>query len=143
VTLTVTADPLDRPSRVRLATDDGLFASFVERAFPFAPGQDTFVLPAAAAPGGDGTYTVFARFFDAAGNANDRQDSIRLDRTAPVVRSATCTSCASVNGALFSNASNRQIVVDADAVDSGGFVRDLRVQVGSGAVATVAFWLPF
>lgn len=143
VTLTVTADPLDRPTRVRIATDDGLFGTFVERAFPFAAGQDTFTLPAAAAPGGDGTYTVFARFFDAAGNFNDRQDSIRLDRTPPIVQGVVCSSCANVDGALFSNASNRQIVMDADAFDTGGFVRELRVQVGTGAVATVAFGLPF
>ena len=143
VALTVNADPIDRPTRVRLATDGGLFATFVERAFPFVGQNGTFSLPAGVAPNGDGQQTVFARFFDSAGNFSDRQDSIILDRTAPLMRTVRCESCSVVNGANFSNAANRQVVIDADATDATTGVTSLRVQVGTGTIATVPFGLPF
>lgn len=142
VTLSVSTDPLDPPLRVRIATDDGRFTTFLERDFPFAAGEDTFTLPAAAAPDGDGVYSVFARFFDAAGNATDRQDSIRLDRTPPSVRLVTCEACRTVDGALFTNAADRQVVLDVIADDAGGAVTALDVRVGAGATQRLPFGAP-
>jgi len=143
VTLSVTPNLLDQPVRVQIATDDGLFQVFSERAFPFAPGAQLFSLPAAPAPGGDGDYTVFARFFDAAGNSIDRQDSIRLDRTAPVVRALACEACRASGAGLFTNAADRQVVIDAAADDTGGIVASLRARIGAGVEQTFTPGVPF
>ncbi|HEY4221852.1 MAG TPA: carboxypeptidase-like regulatory domain-containing protein, partial [Myxococcota bacterium] len=124
-------------------------STFDDRALPLQ--NTSFDLHAAAAPAGDGDYTVFARFFDRAGNLTERQASIFLDRTPPAVLLVDCASCAdpihsgpaTTANPYFTNAATHQIVVDTLADDNSGAVASIRTTVRSGALTGVPQTLPF
>ncbi len=111
------------PARMDLAADGGLFQTgVVTKTFPLDPAGETFTLPA----NGDGSYTVFARIFDAAGNVIERSDTVLLDTTPPSIVLASCLSCTASGGQLFTSNANAQLSVVASDVAAGG---------GSGAGA--------
>lgn len=137
VPVTIVRSGTDQATRVQLATDGGRFDTYVESGFPLSAEASTIELPAAAAPAGDGLYTVYARFYDAAGNVTERQASIRLDRVGPEIVLADCTSCRTSAGGLYSSA--QQVTLAVVASDASGRVDKLRFSVGGGAHTEVPY----
>lgn len=137
VPLTIGLSGADPATRVRLSTDGGRFDTSVELELPDA--EATIELPAAAAPGGDGTYTVHARFYDAAGNVTERQASIRLDRLGPDIVLADCSSCRTSEGKHYTNSATQQVTLAVVATDASGRVDTLRFSVNGGASTEAAY----
>lgn len=122
------------PARVQVAADGGLFQSgVVERTFPLDAAGEPFSLP----DEGDGTYTVYARLFDDAGNCADRSASIVLDTTPPEIVLATCRTCTSTGGQLFS--SDALAVLDVIAQDATSQVVELDIAVNGGTSLRVPY----
>ncbi len=134
VSLDTTASAVDPPVTARISTDNGLFDAYVDRSYPFEPGEDTWNLGASVA---DGAKTVYVRFLDAAGNASERSDSIFLDRTAPQPLLVSCSTCSFHAGLAYTNDPTRQVVLDLLATDNSGWVELVDVS-GLGAPAPYA-----
>jgi hypothetical protein len=139
VPLTVALASTDAAVRVELATDGGRFQSVVSRPLPLLGDDARLALPAGSAPAGDGTYTVHARFYDAAGNMAERQDSIRLDRTPPDILRVECTSCTTFGNQLYTNSETQQVSLATFATDLLGRVSSVAVSVDGGARTSLPY----
>ncbi len=130
----------DAAVEVTLATDGGQFQTGTQlRQLPLVAPNNTFVLTTTPPPTGDGVFTVFGRFSDAAGNITDRFDSIRLDRTGPQMLTLACADCLSSGGKLFLADADRTATLDVTAQDALGTMAQLEVSVDAQAAVRSAF----
>jgi hypothetical protein len=130
----------DSAVEVLLATDGGQFQTGTQlRSLPLVAPNNTFVLTTTPPPGGDGDFTVFGRFADAAGNITDRFDSIRLDRTGPQMLTLSCADCVVRDGQNFLADSDRSALFDVNAQDALGTVTELEIRVNALAPIRAPF----
>lgn len=120
------------PARdVMLSLDGGLFETFDKRMLPLVGSSAVYNLP-----GTDGSYSLYARFTDAAGNVSDRVARIYLDRTAPRIVSLKCGTCRedASTGAVYTT--NRQAVLDFVASDNSGTIASVSTKVGASPASS-------
>jgi|GEM_PF-1147902 len=139
VTLSWSAPATDAPIRVWLSKDEGRFDDFDVVELSGDAGDLPFDLQTLSTFTGDGTYVVYARFFDAAGNAVDRSDSIVLDATAPQASPLRCSTCVVDNATVLSN--SRNITLEMFASDVGSGVVQTRTSIAGGPAVNEGYAL--
>lgn len=134
--VTTAAGDLGPARDVMLSLDGGLFETFDRRTLPLVGSSAVYTLPSI-----DGSYSLYARFTDAAGNVSDRVARIFLDRTAPRIVSLRCGTCREdpATGTVYTNAASRQVVLDLIASDNSGAIASVTTQVGASPASSGAY----